>query len=83
VQIYPNPFRDRLNISFSLQGSGTVRISLLDAFGREVARLADESGVTAGTFSGSYSIGNLNPGVYYCRIQTGSFTTVKKVILSR
>ena len=83
VRIYPNPFRDRLNITFSLPESGMARITLLDAFGREVARLADETGAPAGTFSGSYTVGSLNPGVYYCRIQAGSFTTVKKVILSR
>jgi hypothetical protein len=83
VQIFPNPFRDRLNVSFSLPESGMARISLIDAYGREAARLEDKSNVPAGAFSGSYGVGILNPGVYFCRIQSGSFITVKKVILSR
>lgn len=83
VKIWPNPFRDQVSISFNLPESGLVKISLLDGFGREVARVADHDYRTAGTFSTTVSVSGLEPGIYYCRIQTAGFTTVRKLIMSR
>jgi hypothetical protein len=83
VKIWPNPATDNVSISFDLVQGGTLRISVIDSYGREVRRFADAANVTAGPYSATFSTGSLEPGIYFCRIRTGEFTTIRKLIVSR
>lgn len=42
LRVYPNPFRDRLSVEFSLPEEAPVHLRLIDVTGRCVARLRDE-----------------------------------------
>jgi len=79
-QNYPNPFNPRTTISFSLPQAGQVKLSLFDALGKEIDVIADKH-FSAGYHSLNYNATVLPSGVYFYRIETGSFIQSKKMIL--
>lgn len=81
--IYPNPFSNSTNISFSTALSGSVLITVHDMTGREVAVLADEE-MIAGDHLITWEAGNEVPnGIYFCTISTAGHKLTQKVMLSR
>ena len=81
-QNYPNPFNPATTISFSLASKLFVSLKVFDVLGREVSILvADE--LTAGTYSQRWNAAGLSSGVYFYRLQAGSFTETKKLVLLR
>ena len=83
VNVYPNPFTNRLNISFILPGTSGVQVNLTDAFGRMVRQAEEKNSFPAGKHTLVLESGNLLPGIYFCWIKTDSYTVVRKVILTR
>ena len=82
VSVYPNPFREKITISYQLQEAGTVKISLFDAFGKEVRVIRDLERQNAGKHEVDMTAGNLDNGVYILKIQTSSYTVSKKILLT-
>ena len=79
-QNYPNPFNPTTTIRFSLPNAERVRVIVFNQLGQEVAQITDrdfEAGNHAIQFDGS----KLASGVYFYRIQAGTFSLVKKMIL--
>jgi hypothetical protein len=83
INIYPNPFNDQFTIEVNTDKPGIIRVSLFDTYGKIVCRRQEYESLSAGQQSLRMDTGNLNPGLYYCRIQTENFTEIKKVILTR
>jgi hypothetical protein len=79
-QNYPNPFNPTTNITFALPVSGNVELKIYDAIGREVATLVNTF-VNAGTHIVPFDASALASGVYIYKINTGSFTDSKKMVL--
>ena len=83
----PTPFRDRTQISYALPTAGNVSLRVYDATGRTVRMLA--SGFQrAGSYSVSWdsrdSRGRQVPrGVYFYRLDTPGFRSVKKAVVTR
>jgi hypothetical protein len=48
--------------------------------GREIETLVNQK-LNAGTYSVDFNGSKLTSGVYFCRMQSGEFTDVKKLIL--
>ena len=80
MQNYPNPFNPVTTISFSLPSKSFVSLKVFDALGREVATLANEE-LPAGNHSRQWNGGNMSSGIYFYRLQSGSFIETKKLIL--
>lgn len=80
LQNYPNPFNPSTNINYSIPQSGLVSLKVYDALGREVATLINEE-KTAGTYNLQFNATNLSSGIYFYKLQTGSFVDTKKMIL--
>ncbi len=81
-QNYPNPFNPSTTIRYSLPQKTTVRLVLFNTIGQQVASPVDEveeAGMHEVRFNGS----NMASGVYFYRIQAGSFTETKKLLLLR
>jgi len=79
-QNYPNPFNPATTISFSLPSKSFVSLKVFDALGREVSiLLADE--LPAGTYARQWNAANLPSGIYFYRLQAGSFIETKKLVL--
>jgi len=79
-QNYPNPFNPSTTISFSLPSRSMVSLKIFDALGREVAALLEEE-LAAGTYTRRWSAAGLPSGVYFYKLQAGSFTQTRKLLL--
>ncbi len=79
-QNYPNPFNPRTTISYALPKSSKVRIALYNALGQEMAVLVDQN-MSAGYHTATLDGAQLAGGIYFYRIEAGSFRSVRKMIL--
>ena len=81
-QNYPNPFNPSTNISFSLPSKSFVSLKVFDLLGRQVASIVSEE-LPLGNYSRQWNAANMPSGVYFYRLEVGSFTETKKLILLR
>jgi len=79
---YPNPFNPATVIQFDLPKAGLVNLSVFDVLGRELRTLVNEQ-KQAGSYRVNFSAKGLSSGVYFYRIQSGSYVSVKKMILMK
>jgi hypothetical protein len=79
-QNYPNPFNPVTKIKFDIAKSTFVKITLFDVLGREVSLIVNEN-LTAGSYEPDFDASHLTSGIYFYKIQAGSFTDTKKMIL--
>jgi len=81
-QNYPNPFNPSTKISWQSSVSGHKTLKVYDVLGNEVATIVDEYKL-AGGYEVDFNAGSLSSGVYFYKLQAGSFTETKKMILLR
>jgi hypothetical protein len=79
-QNYPNPFNPTTTIDYSIPKSGFVTIKIYNVLGSEIKTLVNEEKST-GSYSLQFYGGNLASGIYFCRMQSGSFFKTKKLFL--
>jgi hypothetical protein len=79
-QNYPNPFNPITTIGFTVPLSGFVSLRVYDLLGREVAVLVDGER-PAGTSAAVWDAGERASGVYIYRLQAGSFSQTKRLVL--
>jgi len=79
-QNYPNPFNPSTIINYQLAVGSQVTLKVYGVLGNEVATLVNEK-KPAGTYELKWNAANLPSGVYFYRIQAGSFVETKKMIL--
>lgn len=79
-QNYPNPFNPVTTINYDIKTNGFVSIKIYTILGEEVATVVDAF-KTAGSYSVDFNASALSSGVYIYRINTGSFTDAKKMVL--
>lgn len=79
-QNYPNPFNPSTNISFTLQTSSNTKLKIFNAIGEEVETLVNGF-KEAGNYEANFNASNLASGIYYYRLETADFTSMKKMIL--
>ncbi len=79
-QNFPNPFNPSTKISFALPASGLVKLSVYNVLGEEVATLVNRE-LTAGVYEYTFDARNLGSGIYFYKIQSGSFTDVRRMTL--
>jgi photosystem II stability/assembly factor-like uncharacterized protein len=78
---YPNPFVDRVHLSWSLPQTGPVTIDAFDVQGRRVAKLYQ--GVQAvGRHALTWDGAHLTAGAYWIRITTRSGSQTRSVVKS-
>ncbi len=79
-QNYPNPFNPSTKISYRLPKSSFVTLKVYDIIGREVSMLVNET-QNAGTYEVSFDASHLASGVYFYRLEVGSFVQTKKLVV--
>jgi hypothetical protein len=82
LAITPNPLRGTGRVSFELANDAGVRVTLLDAQGRECARLADGQH-RAGRVELALETHRLEPGLYWCRVQAAGRSEIRTVVILR
>ena len=81
-QNYPNPFNPSTVISYQVANLGEVSLKVFDLLGREIATLVNEV-KAAGSYSKQWNAATMSSGIYFYRLQAGSYTQTKKLILLR
>jgi len=81
-QNYPNPFNPVTTISYSLPIKSEVELVIYNALGESVMQLVNEEKET-GRYSVKFNATELPSGIYFYRLQAGSFVETKKMVLLR
>jgi hypothetical protein len=79
-QNYPNPFNPTTSIEFALPVAGQVNLSVYNMLGAKVATLVNGQ-KAAGRYTVSFDGASLASGVYFYKLETPSFSDLKKMIL--
>jgi len=81
-QNYPNPFNPSTNIQYALGRQQFVVMKVYDVLGNEIATLVNEE-KSAGTYEIKFDASVLTSGVYFYKLEAGSFIETKKMIFLR
>ena len=86
-QNYPNPFNPTTTIRFHLERRESVKLTVYNVLGRQVATLIDET-LSAGSHEAIWTGTDDNrnavaSGVYFYRLAAGELTDRKKMVLMR
>lgn len=79
-QNYPNPFNPTTNFRFSILDFGLVTLRVYDMLGRDVATLLNEV-KEPGEYTVSWDATNMPSGVYFYRLEAGSFLQTRKMLM--
>ncbi len=90
-QNYPNPFNPETKIEYEIPPSpfyekrergGFVKLAVYDLLGRELAVLVNEE-KPVGRYTISWNAVGMSSGIYFYRLQAGTYSETKKMILTR
>jgi Secretion system C-terminal sorting domain len=77
---YPNPFNPSTGIRFDLPAASQVRLTVYDLSGREIEVLVNGM-LEAGQYDVKWNAENYPSGVYIYKIDAGSYTASRKMVL--
>lgn len=84
-QNYPNPFNPETTIKFTLPQKQNVSLKIYDVLGREIKSLIQgefNAGVHTSRWNGTDNFGaKVATGIYFYRLEAGTFTQTNKMIL--
>ena len=80
LQNFPNPFNPATTISYILPARSHVTISVFNLLGQQVAEVLNDMR-EAGNQSVTFSAAGLASGVYFYRLQAGSFVQTRKLVI--
>jgi photosystem II stability/assembly factor-like uncharacterized protein len=79
-QNYPNPFNPSTIIAYQLPTNSFTSIKVYDILGREVKTLVNEH-IYAGRHTITFNAPDLPSGVYFYRVEAGTYHDTKKLLL--
>jgi len=79
-QNYPNPFNPSTKIEYSLPEADHVSIRIFNSLGQEVAVLVNEM-QSAGKYIIDWQPKNLPSGIYFYKMQSSKYTSIRKMML--
>jgi endo-1,4-beta-xylanase len=80
AQNFPNPFTSSTVIEYSIPKAAFVSLKVYDIFGCEVASLVEEN-KQPGKYRVSWNASKMPGGVFFYRLQSGSYTESKRLLL--
>jgi hypothetical protein len=80
LQNYPNPVNPTTTISYTVLRTSFISIKVYDVLGKEVETLVNEN-KPVGNYSVEFNAIKSSSGIYFYRMQAGSFVDTKKLIL--
>ena len=81
-QNYPNPFNPTTKIDYAVGQTGPVSLKVYDLLGQEVATLFNGE-QRIGSYTAEFDGTNLASGVYIYRLQSGTYSLSKKLVLMK
>ena len=79
---FPNPFNPTTNIDFQIPKTSFVKLSVYDMLGREISVLINQQ-INTGKYRVSFSAEKLASGIYFYKMETSEFSSVKRMVLIR
>ena len=79
-QNYPNSFNPSTTIRYAIPQPAQVSLKVYDVLGREVATLVNAR-QSAGVYVANFDATALPSGMYFYRLQAGSFSETRKMML--
>lgn len=83
---YPNPFSLSTKIQYRIEMAAQVTLKVYNSLGNEVATLVNgrqEAGSYTVPFISKKGTLSLSNGTYFCRLETGSFVSMRKLIIMK
>ncbi|MCF8304998.1 MAG: DUF4623 domain-containing protein [Ignavibacteriales bacterium] len=82
AQNYPNPFNPSTTIKFGLPEKSNVSLRVFNSLGEEIATIINKE-MEAGYHQVNFNTASygLSSGVYFYRLESGSFVSIKKMVL--
>jgi len=81
-QNYPNPFNPTTKINYQIPELSFVTLKVFDVLGNVIVTLLNDE-KPAGNYEVEFGAINLPSGIYFYRLQTGSFVETKKMVLMK
>jgi hypothetical protein len=78
TEVFPNPFKDILQISMQLEKAGMIQVALYDASGRLVRR-SQQTGLVGRNTIAMGNLSALLPGIYLLQLKAGEHTATQKI----
>ena len=82
LNAYPNPANNNVNISFSINQSSTVSVSVVSVTG-DVVYNNNLGSITSGSYNENINASQLANGVYFYTLTVNGNVTTKKLIISK
>jgi len=79
-QNYPNPFNPSTKIRFTIPEASIVNLTVFNAIGEQVKTLVNNY-YDAGSHEVIFNASNLTSGIYFVRMESGSFVSTRKITL--
>lgn len=81
-QNYPNPFNPITSITYSLAKAGNIKLIVYNLLGQEI-KILENGYKEPGTYTLDFDASQLESGIYIYKLETGSYSQTKKMILLR
>ncbi len=82
LECFPNPFNPLTTLTYRLQKSTHVSLSVFDVLGRPITALVDEF-KRIGTYQVSWDAHGFASGTYFAVLRTGDLSVTKKLVLQK
>ncbi len=79
MEVFPNPFKNEIEIRFFVEQAGYVKIYISDLYGRLLSEIYN-SEVLEGENSAFFNTSGISPGLYFCVMETKNNRYVQKII---
>lgn len=79
-QNYPNPFNPSTKINIDIPKATLVKVAVYDMLGKEIEILVNNQ-LSAGSYRVEWNAAKYSSGIYFYRIITSEFTSIKKMVL--
>lgn len=78
-QNFPNPFNPKTNIRYDIAKAGNVKLVVFDVAGKQVAELVNGLH-NPGKYVYNFNASDFASGIYFYKLETPAFTSIKKMI---
>ena len=82
VSIFPHPVRDAAILRYAIPAGGDVHLALFDAAGRQVRTMVDET-LRGGVHEVQFDRGSLAAGLYFSRLRSAGYESIRKIVIAR
>jgi Secretion system C-terminal sorting domain len=77
---YPNPFNPTTSIKYDIANNSFVKLTVYDVTGKEVETLVNDN-LQAGRYEASFNGSTYSSGIYFAKIEAGSYKHIIKMVM--